>query len=327
MNRVNSDKETATNSFAISIALHAVALSLFAFVNLSSKQAPVQAANPAMARIKSVSRLIDKAQILPKPKIISLEASKAAKKPQFPLNQAPKPVFGASVEAETIGSLSSENLAVYTAESQTAWFFENSLSETKTIQSLPLENLATYPVEGQTVPFFENSLSEKRLCFVVDCSGSMQGVFERVRLQLKNSISSLEPDRYFQVIFFGDNQLYSFSRNGLVRASGPVKQEALEFIDTIKPKGRTNAVEAMTSAMLNKDSAANSPNVIYFLTDGFNLTQDNDNNLLANTLNFRGNYCNKTRINTIGFWPKAQDEFILRQLAKVTGGTFTLIDK
>jgi hypothetical protein len=327
MNYVNSDKETATNSFAISLALHAVALSLFAFVNLSSKQAPAQAANPATARIKSVSRLLDKAQILPKPKVISLEADKTAKKPQFRLNQAPKPVFGASVEAEIIESLPPENLTVYTAESQTARFFENNIIEAEIIKSLPSENLAVYTAESQTAQFFENSLIEKRLCFVVDCSGSMQGAFERVRLQLKNSISSLEPDRYFQVIFFGDNQLYSFNRNGLVRASGPVKQEALEFIDTIRPKGRTNAIEALTSAMLNKDSAANSPNVIYFLTDGFNLAQDNDNNLLANTLNFRGNYCDKTRINTIGFWPKAQDEFILKQLAQMTGGTFTLIDK
>ncbi len=276
--------------------LHAVILSLFAFVSFSSKQAPARAANPAMARIKSVSRLIDKAQLLPKPKVISLEASKSAERPQFPLNQTPKPVFGASVEAEAIGAR-------------------------------PSENLTAYPVEGQTARFFENSLSEKRLCFVVDCSGSMQGVFEKVRSQLKNSISSLEPDRYFQVIFFGDNQLYSFSRNGLVRASGPVKQKAIEFINKIKPKGTTNAVEAITGAMLNKDSAANSPNVIYFLTDGLELAGDDDTNFLANILNFRGNYCDKTRINTIGFWPKAQDEFILRQLAEMTGGVFTLIDE
>lgn len=296
MNYVNSDKKTATNSFAISLALHAAVLSLFALVSFSSKETQSLTAKAATAKIESVSRLIDKVQVLPKPKVISLDAGKAAGKPQFGLSQAPRPVFGASVEAESL-------------------------------ESLPSENLTAYPAEDNAARFFENSVVEKRLSFVVDCSGSMQGIFERVRRQLENSIGSLEPDRYFQIIFFGDNQLYRFNNGGLVRASGPAKQEAIEFINKIKPKGRTNALEALTRAMLNKDSTGNSPNVIYFLTDGFNLAQDNDNNLLANVLNLRGSYCAETRINTIGFWPKTQDEFILRQLAQMTDGTFTLIDK
>ncbi|MBN1787815.1 MAG: VWA domain-containing protein [Sedimentisphaerales bacterium] len=296
MNHVNSDKKTVTNSFIISLILHAVILSLLAFVSFSAKQVPVSTAKAATARIKAVSNLADKAQILPKPKVISSQTGQIGKRPQFELDQTPKPIFGASIEADLI-------------------------------ESLPSENLSMYPAEEQTARFFENSLSEKRFCFVVDCSGSMQGVFERVKAQLINSIGSLEPDRYFQIVFFGDNQLYKFSQTGLVRASGPVKQQAIGFVHKIRPKGRTNAVQALTIAMMSKDLAANSPDVIYFLTDGFNLAENGDDNLLADVINFRNNFCDTTRINTIGFWPKAQDEFILRQLAQATGGSFTLINK
>jgi hypothetical protein len=297
MNHVNSDNKSATNSFAISLLLHAILLSLLAVVKFSSKPAPVQASTRPAARIKTVNRLIEKAQILPKPKIICQPLTKTNKIPRFSLNQNSKPMFPAP-------------------------------DETATIQLLPSKSLTTRQFESKTdIQFFKNQLCEKRLCFVVDCSGSMQGVFERVRSQLKNSIGSLEPDRYFQIIFFGDNQLYSFSKNGLMRASNPVKQSAVEFIDTIKSKGRTNALEAITKAMQNTDSTANGPNAIYFLTDGFNLAADNNNNLLMSILVFRSNYCAETKFNTIGFWPKPQDEIMLKQLAERTGGTFTLINK
>lgn len=297
MNYVDSDNKSATNPFAISLILHAIILSLFAVVKLSPNPTAVQASTQLPAKIKTVSRLIEKAQILPKPKIIGQPLNKTVKIPRFSLNQNSKPIFAASAEAATVQSLSSKHL---------------------TACNVP---------ETTNVNFFGNPVFDRRLCFVVDCSGSMQGVFEKVKSQLKNFIGSLEPDRYFQIIFFGDNQLYSFNKNGLMRASNPVKQNAVEFIDTIAPKGRTNALEAMTKAMQNTDSAANSPNVIYFLTDGFNLAKDNNNNLLMSILTFRSNYCPETKFNTIGFWPKPQDEIILKQLAEITGGTFTLINK
>jgi uncharacterized protein YegL len=297
MNHVNSDNKSATNSFAISLILHTIILSLLAFVKLSPNPTTVQASTQLPAKIKTVSRLIEKAQILPKPKIINQPLSKTGKMPRFSLNQNSKPIFPASAEAVTT-------------------------------QSLPSKNLTACNVPGTTdLNFFGNPVRDRRLCFVVDCSGSMQGTFERVKVQLKNFISGLEPDRYFQIIFFGDNQLYGFNKNGLMRASNPIKQNAIKFIDTITPKGRTNALEALTSAMQNIDSAVNSPNVIYFLTDGFNLAEGNNNNLLMSILTFRSNHCAETKFNTIGFWPKPQDEVILKQLAEMTGGTFTLIKK
>ncbi len=269
---------------------------MLAFIKFSSKPASVRATQQPAAKIKMVTRLIEKAQILPKPKIISLSLSKTGNIPRFSLNQNSNPIFPAPAEATITKSLAPENLN------------------------------ACHTAEAANMNFFGNTVCDKRLCFVVDCSGSMQGTFEKVKSQLKNSISSLEPDRYFQIIFFGDNQLYSFSKNGLMRASNPVKEKAAEFIDAIRPKGRTNALEALVSAMLSTDTAQNQPNAIYFLTDGFNLTEDNSN-LLASILNFRSSHCTETKFNTIGFWPKQQDEIILKQLAEMTGGTFTPVNK
>jgi uncharacterized protein with von Willebrand factor type A (vWA) domain len=172
------------------------------------------------------------------------------------------------------------------------------------------------------IQFFGNPVSQKKLCFVVDCSGSMQGTFEKVKSELKKSIAGLEPDCYFQIILFGNGRLNNFSRTGLIRASNPVKQQALDFVSRAEPSGITNATEAITAAMKTTDPAKKSPDTIYFLTDGFNLTENDNNNLLMSLLALRGEYCPKTIINTIGFWPKPKDKVILIQLAEMTGGKF-----
>jgi hypothetical protein len=298
MNDIKQDNKLFSYPLVLSVVFHIILLSVFAFVRFSSKPAIVHASVSPMAKINAVNRLIEKPQPLPKPKVIgsasrergiypAIEETAESEKPPLP-----------AIADEQSRSLAARNPAI----------FETGFNSSK--------------ITGNT-RFFGNPVSQKRLCFVVDCSGSMQGIFEKVKAQLKDSVGSLEPDSYFQIIFFGDNQLYSFDGGGLVRASNPVKQKAVEFIGRIEPKGQTNAAEAITSAMSGAGAAQKSPDVIYFLTDGFNLSDNDDNYLLTTLLAFRNEHCPKIIINTIGFWPKSKDKVILTQLAQMTGGTYT----
>lgn len=299
MNDIKQDNKLLTGSLVLSVVFHIILLSIFAFVRFSSKPAIVHAAVSPIAKINAVNRLIEKAQVLPKPKVISSAFSERGIYPAIEETaNIKKPPLPAIAEEQ------SRTLAAKAAISDSSF--------------------DTPKITGNT-RFFGNPVNQKRLCFVVDCSGSMQGIFEKVKAQLKDSVRSLEPDSYFHIIFFGDNQLYSFDSNSLVRASTPTKQKAVEFIGRIEPKGRTNAAEAITNAMSALSLAQKSPDVIYFLTDGFNLSDNDngDNYLLTTLLAFRNEHCPKTIINTIGFWPKAKDKVILTQLAQMTGGTYT----
>jgi len=297
MNDINRDNKLFSYPLVLSVVFHIILLSIFAFVRFSSKPTIVHASVSPMAKINAVNRLIEKPQPLPKPKVIS---SASREKVIFPAIEetadSKKPPLPAIADEQ------SRTLAAKAAIGDSSFNTRQITANTR---------------------FFGNPVSQKRLCFVVDCSGSMQGVFEKVKAQLKDSVRSLEPDGYFQIIFFGDNQLYNFDAGGLVRASNPVKQKAVEFIDRIEPKGQTNAAGAITNAMSGVSSAQKSPDVIYFLTDGFGLSDNDDNYLLTTLLAFRNEHCPKTIINTIGFWPKSKDKVILTQLAQMTGGTYT----
>lgn len=286
------NRKSLFNPFAVSIIFHIVLLSAFAAVKISSKSPVVAATISPTAKIKAVSRLIEKPQTLPKPKIISPVRNEKGISPAIAKTTGAKPLPPATDGEEVLKTLTPTN---------------------------PITPNEPAPANIQ---FFGNPVSQKRLCFVVDCSGSMQGTFEKVKSELKKSIAGLEPDCYFQIILFGSGQLNNFSRTGMIRASNPVKQQALDFISQAEPAGITNATEAITAAMKTTDHAGKSPDTIYFLTDGFNLTENDDGNLLMSLLALRSEHCQKTIINTIGFWPKSKDKVILTQLAQMTGGNF-----
>jgi hypothetical protein len=287
------DRKSLINPFAVSVVFHIVLLSAFAAVKISSQSPAVAATISPTVKIKAVSRLIEKPQTMPKPKIISSVKSE-------------KGIYS------TAATTRNEKLLLSPIP-----------DDKKTLKSLaPANPITPNEPAPANIQFFGNPVLHKKLCFVVDCSGSMHGTFEKVKSELKKSIAGLEPDCYFQIILFGNGRLNNFSRPGLIRASNPVKQQALDFVSQTEPAGRTNALEAITAAMKTTDPAKKSPDTIYFLTDGFNLTENDDSNLLMSLLALRSQYCPKTIINTIGFWPKPKDKVILIQLAEMTGGNF-----
>lgn len=175
------------------------------------------------------------------------------------------------------------------------------------------------------VDFFSSKADSRRICFVVDCSGSMKGLFGRVKKELINSIESLQQDQYFGIIFFGGDRLLLFDNGRLIRASEKAQSQAVAFINSVEPQGQTNAAAAFEKLSHVHDGMNQRPSAVFFLTDGFELTKrDNDGFLRFVLASLRENLP-KAKVNTIGFWPDENDGRLLREIAKRTGGEFTRI--
>jgi hypothetical protein len=173
--------------------------------------------------------------------------------------------------------------------------------------------------------FFGSGTYERRICYIVDSSGSMQGVMGQVKQQLKDSIKSLVEDQYFSVIFFGNGKLYEHDIGRLIRASQQNKEAAYDFIDSIRAGGSTNAHKALERAFQIEDGFSNSASVFYFLTDGFELSNDESESLYKKTAILIKDFAPDSKINTIGFWPTDQDRAILKDIASISGGETVFI--
>ena len=182
-------------------------------------------------------------------------------------------------------------------------------------------------VESDQVEFFGSRSHDLRICYVVDCSGSMKGLFGQVCLNLKQSISNLQADQYFYVIFFGDGRVFELASGQMIRASSSAKSQAFKFIDSIESKGKTNALNALKRAVEVRDYCQKGPGVIYFLTDGFELAEEDSNMFISETTRLLGQFAAETKVNTIGFWVQSDDGKILKAIADSTGGESVFINE
>ena len=200
---------------------------------------------------------------------------------------------------------------VCTSVSEPAFTTSNSLAE------LAWSQQNTSP---QGVQFFTNQTYSKRLCYLVDCSGSMKGLFEQVRDELARSILSLQPNHYFSIIFFGDNKVYQFSPRKLVRASQDNKTKALAFINSVEPAGQTNALAGFDCAVKIRNDNGAGPEVIMFLTDGFELSKSDAYMFRQSIIELRRRHLGSCIVNTVGFWPSDNDRRLLESIACLSGG-------
>lgn len=114
-----------------------------------------------------------------------------------------------------------------------------------------------------------------RICFVVDCSGSMVIAFDYVRRELKRAINSLGPAQYFHIIFFAGGEPIEMPQKKLVRAHAPNRRRAIPFIDrtdltdvpTMQAAWQALA-QALQTAFKVKAFDSRSTQLIYLFTDG-----------------------------------------------------------
>jgi len=283
-------------AWSVSIVLHMVVLSVFAILRFSQSDSKSDSQSLPMASVNRVKRFIEASPVVSKPKVKRRVTEQFVSKPKeessgFMNTVVPRRQYSNETIAASAGTgiVSAGNI-------------------------LP-----------KGVEFFGSFTEQRKICYVVDSSGSMQGIFGRVKKELIESIESLQPDQYFCIIFFQSGRLVEFSQGSLVRATGSAKREAFNFIDDVEPTGGTDAAAAFERALKVRDSAGDGPSTIYFLTDGFELTREDTGRFNMKIDNLLRMFAPKAKINTIGFWPQYSDRKLLEAIASSTGGEFVLI--
>ncbi|MBW8001043.1 MAG: VWA domain-containing protein [Planctomycetes bacterium] len=287
-------------AWVASIAVHLIVLLVFGVMKFS-QSVPLKLQNAIpMASVTAVKKIINAMPVVSKPKIKRDTQSPFVKKVNHP------------VSAETV--FETESLAAVNIDD---------LAETRDSRD---DTLAAELVISHRIEFFGSYSDERKVCFVVDSSGSMKGVLGQVKNKLKKSIQSLQADQYFYIIFFGSDRLFESGNGRLIRASAQAKAKAYDFIDGMEAAGKTNAIVALERAVKIRDNSGFGAAVIYFLTDGFELTNKN-NGIVWKITQLLNQYAAKTKINTIGFWPDRNDRTMLQAIARQSGGEFVMINE
>lgn len=291
------------SAWAVSIALHLLILTAFWLVRFPRASSPARAGAVPQTDVARVERAMQLAPILPKPQVrLPAAAANDAAAYASPLLPANEPTPDAAGSSPLLQPASPDDADTARAA---AW-----------IEPPPLRS---------RVEFFGSPACHRRICYVVDSSGSMTGLFAAVRSRLKQSIRELQPDQYFHVLFFGNGKLAESSPSRMQRATEAGKAAVEQFIDSIQPAGKTNAMPAFERAVAVRDARGNPPAVIYFLTDGFDLSADDAESFARRVANLIAQSAPKAQINTIGFWPQDADRKTLRTLADRTGGACTIV--
>jgi len=102
----------------------------------------------------------------------------------------------------------------------------------------------------------------RAIIYVVDRSGSMVDTFNRVRAELRRSISALRRSQKFHVIFFNAADPLESPPLRPVNAIEAHKQQFFTFLETVSPSGGTKPERALRKAL------ALEPDILYFLSDG-----------------------------------------------------------
>ncbi len=288
-------------TLAVSLCLHTVLLSAAAFFVVSSAPPAPVASNSVSAKIQAVKKLIAAPRAFPKPRVRRPPVSSLASKTAGLFSDSPFTDTG--------------SVAIVAQPNETP----------ASLASIPSYELLS-SFSASSTEFFGVESKEQNVCYVVDSSGSMQGIFSIVKNKLKESINNLRAEQYFGIVFFGDGAVRIFGQTQMLRASPEAKAKAIAFIDSVFPAGQTNVLDALKKAFMLKDSLGNPPTAIYLLTDGLDLAESSGSYYFSASLEKqRLRYCPKTIINTIGFWTNPSDWVILKDIAENSQGSFTLI--
>jgi len=297
-------------ALAVSIFAHIIALSVFAAVKIS-QTSPVRLQTTATVSISQSEKLLDSQKVTPKPKVTPID-----KKSDSAIRNS------SIVKTDLQGTKENSGSAYAISKEYLQTPLQDLRQPAKSETSQKISSSSNEKIE-----FFNSPAQGRRICFVVDCSGSMQGLWKSVQDELSDSISKLEQDYYFCVIVFGGGCILETGGGKMVRATDKAKKEANDFIKSVRPVGSTNAADALERAIMIKDKTGIGASLIYFLTDGFELSQQDGSRFAHKLATMHKSLAPKTQINTIGFWCTRQDSKMLESIAKESGGRFTLIGK
>ena len=298
-------------AWMVSISVHLTALTVLGIVRFSPSKIEAGQLSAPAAGIERISRFINSEPVIPKPKVVKSE---------------PKIIASAAGQLTGITRKLVPADSVFEAAKPTSQNPEDfSFSEAP-----PIAQSGSLSADSEILPakveFFGSWTDRRKICYVVDCSGSMKGIYIRVRERLKESIKNLQPDQYFYIIFFGGDRLTELGDGRPIRATDDVKSAACEFVDLIRPAGQTNAIAAMERAVRICGGRESGTSVIYFLTDGFELTTEGAYKFSQEIMDLRKRFAPAAKINTIGFWPQQADRDMLQTIARQTAGEFVFVE-
>ena len=280
-------------ALVFSVAAHAATLAVFTGVKLSGRMDAKPAPPPAM-NVQMIEHAVAQARPKPKPRIEPISKPVVRPEPeQPPLIAEPR-----TPEPEVIKTPEP-------ADSM--------------IDEVP-------PVVNE-VEFFGQKSIVQRTCYVVDCSGSMYGQMYQVKEQLKTSILKMNSQQAFCVVFFMEGQKILTTGDGMLQpATAQAKSKAIKLIDSVRPAGSTDAEHALQQALQLKDSEGGRPEVVYFLTDGFDLDSQHSARFVERVDHLRQSLAPAAVLHAIGFWPQPLDRQMLRRLAGNANGEFIEIN-
>jgi Mg-chelatase subunit ChlD len=298
-------------ALATSVCAHVLALSIFAAVKLRQSPAvPLQ--STTAVSISQATRLAQTPAITPKPKVVSGSWPDATAKGRTSSS------IKSQIPNFTHTERSDESASEITGPNCQS-------TPPNDVRSEPAESPATNETQTAQAEFFGSASQGRKICYVVDCSGSMQGLWGQVKAELFESIGQLQPDQYFSVIIFGGGSVLESGCGVLVRATEQAKKDAYNLITSVRPRGGTNATAALEDAIKITDRSGAGPSVIYFLTDGFELSEQDNSRFVHQVMVMLRSFSSQTRINTIGFWCEERDRRTLELIARESGGEFTFI--
>jgi len=288
-------------AWGLSIVFHALLLALFAVVGFSKSSGSSSTTAAPKISVNQIQELAQMPIMLPKPKIKNASST-----------------FKTPLDSQRFALVSDPDKKNSSRPDTTA----QGLSHLASIL-MPAPPTAT----DSTDVLSTHAVDLRKICYVVDCSASMFGRLTPVKQYLKASINNLRPDEFFYIIFFLEGQKLLESGDGkLIRATERAKLKASLFIDTVCLGGTTDAVNGLKRAMKIKDSDGKPPEIIFFLTDGFDLQNQTTSDFPARLGQLRTQLAPKTMINTIAFQPRPKDRQILKTIAEQTGGQFINIE-
>jgi hypothetical protein len=281
----------------LSAAAHLILLGGFAAVRLGASAEPVETSLGAVS-MQTVKRTIEQPLITPKPEV------RPEIKPEIQTPSQPEPVV-VPQEKPIIPVLP--------------------VVSEPSVPAKPVPEKAPEIFEAE---FFGQDAVARTLCFVVDCSGSMYGRLELIERQLKDCIASLrETQSFYMILFMDGNTLLEMGDGKAIPATGFAKARAFAMIDHIRLKGQTNARQALERSMKIRDAIGRPVELIYFLTDGFDLQMDSSRAFCTDIAHMRRKLAPSVTINTIGLWVTMEDGQTLKKIAEITGGQYNSVQE
>ena len=107
-----------------------------------------------------------------------------------------------------------------------------------------------------------SATNARRICYVIDATGSMIAHLQIVIDELSRSLSNLSPQQSFAIIFFQGNSALEPAPGRYMTPTAQERQRALEWARTIVPAGPTNPRPAIERAISLK------PDVVFLLSHG-----------------------------------------------------------